>query len=466
MRNSDTLGRNALIAGGVVLATVVAAVGFGQIPVQTPVPQRPLELAGHTSMICPAARDVTALVASGREDGELEVGGLNPGTLQPTSTNTVTAHEELTGPMTVRAGGGQASASAAAVFANRDSGPDRGVTLGACPKPGGVHWFAGLGANDTMRSVIVLTNPDDRQVSVDVVFHGPDGEVATPGTRGIVVPAQESREIAVESYVSGDALVSAQVRARQGRVAAIVRDRAGGDRPRGATYVSGSVAPATHVVIPGLPDGPGDRNLVVVNPGERRTRVSVEVLGPDGTFVPVGGEDLAVNPKASAVLDLAPGLNGQTGAVRVTSDQPVTGAVVSTSTDDPNRQDLAVQPAVEPISGMGFAAAGVVPGLSSAVVATNTGDAEAVLPLRVVTTAGGQLAENALVVPAGQTRVWKLPESEDPGSVIAEVAPGSQVYASVLVSGDKGFDRMGTAPFLMPQPEAEGLAPEADPRVG
>lgn len=463
---TDSMGRNALIAGGAVLATVLATFGFGQLPLQPPEPVAPVEVEGRTTTICPAADDLAAVVASGREGGSLELGGLKAGVSQLGTTNAVTQYEELAEPLTVSAGGGQTRASAAGVHAQRDGGPDRGISLGTCTEPGGVHWFTGLGGNDEMRSVIILTNPDDAQVSVDVVFHGRDGEMATPGTRGIVVPAHETREVAVESHVSAPDLVSAQVRSRQGRVATIVADRAGGDQPKGATYASASTLPARSVVIPGVPDGPGGRRLVVVNPGDRRASVHVEILGPDGAFVPVGGEDVRVNPGASVEVDLAEGLAEQAGAVRLTSEQLVTGSVVSTSTDDPGRQDLAVQPSTPVLQGLGVAPVGVLPGVASSVVVTNAADTEAVLPLRVRNTAGEHVAENSLVVPAGSTRVWNLPESSEPGSVFADVTPGTELYAGVLLSSDKDFDRMATAPLIVPQPEAEGVEPEMDPGLG
>lgn len=462
----EQLGRAGIVAGGAVLVTLLASVGVGHLRVQTPVPAPPVEISGRSTVICPAEDGLAALVASAREDGALDVGGLAPGTDRPGTTNTVTAYDDLTGPLVIGATGPQSGASAAGVHANRDDGPDRGLSIGTCPEPGGLHWFSGLGGSDTMRSVIVLTNPDDRQVSVDVTLHGPDGELATPGTRGIVVPARETREVSVESYVDTDDLVSARVQARNGRVAAIVRDRAGGDTPRGATYAAESSLPAPDLVIPGVPDGPGGRRLVVVNPGERRTGIHVEVLGPDGTFVPVGGEQVPVNAGASVSVDLGPGLAEQAGAVRLTADQPITGAVVSTSSGDPNRQDLAVQPAAAPLRGMALAPVAALPGVSAAVIVSNTGTTEAVVPLRAVTAAGDQLAENQMVVPAGGTRVWQLPETGEPASVIATAPPGGALHAGVLLSSAEGFDRMATAPFVVPRARDEGPAPQPEPRLG
>ena len=46
------------------------------------------------------------------------------------------------------------------------------------------------------------------------------------------------------------------------------------------------------MVLPGVPEGAGARELVVVNPGSERAEVGVEVLGIEGPFAPIGAETL------------------------------------------------------------------------------------------------------------------------------------------------------------------------------
>lgn len=460
------IARNATFAAGALVVTLIGGFAVGQVPPQTPGRMPPVPVEGRSTTICPGAKDLDAMVVSDAEDGILDVGGLRPGPTEAAAMKGVSRFDDRDDPMVLSAAGGQTRASAAGVVARRDAGRDRGLTLGNCAAPASVHWFAGLGATDAMRSSILLSNPDDAQVQVDVVFHGRGGEIATPGTRGIVVPARETREVPVESHVSGDELVAAQVTTKRGRVTAIVQDRAGGDAPRGATYANAAAVPAPTQIIPGIPGGSGERRLVVVNPGERRTTVHAEVMGADGAFVPVGGEEIPVNAGAAVEVDLTSGFDSSPGGLRLTTDEPITAAVVSTSTDDQNRQDLAVQPATGPLAGASFAPVAVIPGMTASVLVSNPGATESVLPMKILLPSGETLAENTLVVPAGSTREWKIPESGQTGSLIAQIQPGAQLHAGVTISAGGDHEALGTAPFIVPVPMNEGIDPASAPRLG
>ena len=80
------------------------------------------------------------------------------------------------------------------------------------------------------------------------------------------------------------------------------------------------------------------------------------MLGLQGPYAPTGAETVEVAPESSATVDLAPGLAGEAGAVKLTSDQPVTGAVVSTSRRSGAQADLAIQSAAAPLVRTGVSA--------------------------------------------------------------------------------------------------------------
>ena len=124
------------------------------------------------------------------------------------------------------------------------------------------------------------------------------------------------------------------------------RSRSDGRTPIGADWQVPASAPATTAVIPGVPEGEGGRQLVVTNPTEARATVQVQVLGLQGPYAPTGAEIVELAPESTATVDLVTGLAGESGTVKLTSDQPVTGAVISTSERESAQPDLAVQSAM------------------------------------------------------------------------------------------------------------------------
>ena len=112
---------------------------------------------------------------------------------------------------------------------------------------------------------------------------------------------------------------------------------------------------------------------MVTNPGAERATVQVQVLGLQGPFAPAGAETVEVAPESTAAVDLAPGLPGEAGAIKLTSDQPVTGAVVSTSRRAAPRTDLAVQSAAPPLVRTGVSAVATTTAGSSELILSNGG---------------------------------------------------------------------------------------------
>lgn len=454
------------ITAAAVLLVLVAAFASASITPQVPRPVEPINVAGRSTVVCPTADGQDTYVASGREGGELAAGTLQSDPDQALSLNAVTELDPLDQPRVIAAQGGQTRGSGASVLAQRGDGPDRGISLSRCAEAGTSQWFVGLGATDDLRSEITLVNPDQTQVSVDLVFHGPNGEIATPGTRGIVVPAQGVREVPVEAHLDTPDLVAAEIRTQRGRVAATVTHRAGSDSPRGTAIGTSARLPEPVQIVPAIPGGPGRRTLVITNPSDRRATASIEVQGPNGPFVPVGGEQVAVNAAGTATVDLGPGLDQQGGGIRIEADQPITAAVVSTSSDDPNRQDIAVQPATDPLNAVSVAAVAAAPNAEAVVQITNAGDSEVTVPMRLILTNGQQAAETALVIPAHSTRPWVLPGVPEVGSVIADVPTGAPVHAGVQITTGGSFDGLGTSPLTVPEPVTEGIEPQPEAGLG
>ena len=128
------------------------------------------------------------------------------------------------------------------------------------------------------------------------------------------------------------------------------------------------------MIIPGVPEGAGARELVVANPGPTEPRSASRCSGSKVPSLPIGAETLVVPPESTASVGLTGGLAGQSGSIRLTSTQPVTAAVHAVSSVQGARPDLAVQPAVAPLSRTGVVALASVEGVDAEFVLSNGGD--------------------------------------------------------------------------------------------
>ena len=177
-----------------------------------------------------------------------------------------------------------------------------------CLAPGTSHWFSGVAATEDDRTELILTNADDAQAQVDLRFYGPAGRVVVPGSPGLVVEARSTRSVSLTSLVRAVGPLGVLVQSSQGRVSAVAkRTRSDGRTPIGADWQVPAGAPATTVVIPGVPEGVGGRQLVVTNPTERRASVQVQVLGLQGPYAPSGAEVIELAPESTGTSTWSPG---------------------------------------------------------------------------------------------------------------------------------------------------------------
>jgi len=209
------------------------------------------------------------------------------------------------------------------------SGRSRGLASTACAPAGSDFWFVGGGAVAGRVTRVVLVNPDVTSAIVDVIIHGPEGEIETPTTRGLVVPGQDRVVVRLDEVAPGVNGTAFHVIARSGRVGASVNDeqRVGLDTV-GTDWIPAAADPATTVYVPGILAGDGARVLSVVSTTENDAIVSVRVLAQDGSYAPFERNSIVVPAGAVTVLDMTPALpstpNGVLPAtLELTSDQPI-----------------------------------------------------------------------------------------------------------------------------------------------
>lgn len=457
------------------LATVVAA-GW-MVPPQTETVRPPPQvLVGRTSAVCaaasenPAATTVTAVAVrqAPEREGVLSAGEL--GTTEPplrlTEQGKAVRLDSPALPVVLRGEGVMATAGSGATLSTAETGVTAGLMSATCVPPATSQWFVGVGAEPGSRTDLVLTNPSDTQAVVDLRFYGSEGIVVVPGSPAVVVEAAGTRTVALEPIVDAVGPLTVHVRASEGRVAVQALDqRSVGPSPAGADWHPASTPPRRAVVIPNVPEGEGERQLVVTNPGRARSTVSVEVLGLQGAFTPVGAEQVEVAPESTATLDLEAGLAGLSGTVRLTSDRPVTAAVVAGSSREGAQPDFAVLASSTPLAQVAVAAVATTDGTDSEVLVSNSGDTEARVGLEVLTHEGVSLRTDEVLLAPGAASRRRL-TSPGPTYLVLSTPEGSAVRAGVVLRQSDGLVA-GLTVLPVASPDAASRAPAVrrDPGV-
>ena len=363
--------------------------------------------------------------------------------------------------------GVMATASSAAVFSEAIEGVDAGLMAAPCLAPGTSHWFSGLGASEADRTELILTNADDAQAQVDLRFYGRDGRVVVPGSPGLVIEARSSRTVSLTSLVTVDGPLGLAVQASEGRVTAVAkRTRSDGLSPVGVDWQVPTVAPALSVAIPGVPEDEGSRELVVTNPGTERASVTVQVLGLQGPYAPSGAETVDIPPESSAALDLAPGLAGEAGTVKLASDRPVTGAVISSSRRAGVPADFAVQSGSVPLVRTGVSALATTRSGDSELVLSNIGTRDTPVSFEVLSFDGVVLRSDDVLLGPDSTATRRL-TSTPPSYVVVRVPDASSVVGGVvLTQPEADVAGLATIPLISPDVASRAPRTELDPSVG
>lgn len=225
---------------------------------------------------------------------------------------------------------GPLAAGLSARQTTRAGGAQRGLSEVRCEAPRTSAWFAGGSTAVGAESTLVLVNADDTPALVDVTLFTSEGLAERRPGRGIAVRPRGRTIVPLDRLAPGQDVLSAHVVTQRGRVAAALRVvRSEGTIPRGAEWVPRAPAPTDELVVPGLPAGPGERSLLLANPGEDDTTVTLEVTTGDGQFVPAGMEQVSVPAGTTVLQDLSQVVATTPAAVLVRSTSgPVLAAGV------------------------------------------------------------------------------------------------------------------------------------------
>lgn len=223
--------------------------------------------------------------------------------------------------LVVRAAGPLAAGLELEQVTRGESGGERGLAGLRCGPPTPESWFVGGSSAVGDAALLVLANSDETPAIVDVTVWTGNGPVDPRPGMGISVPPRSRAAIGLDQLAPDQLLTGLRVAAQRGRVAAALRHaRFDGLTPRGVDWVPRAQPPATTVVVPGLPKGPGRRVVLVTNPGADPTLVSLRLTEVDRQVVPPGLDAIAVPAGTTVATDVTAWTNRSPGAVTVTSD--------------------------------------------------------------------------------------------------------------------------------------------------
>ena len=279
---------------------------------------------------------------------------------------------------------------------------DSGLASVRCAEPGSDLWFLGPGQQNGGSQVqLDLMNVDSTAASVDVSVINDGGQVQAGNDNGITVPPHQTVTESLSSVARGSGVVAIEVHTSIGRVAADVSAESHGV----TSWLPGTAAPSTRLVVPGVPPSGSTAGLFLADPGPSTAKVTVTAITPQGHISPFGSQSVDLPGQSASYVALSP-LGGTTAALQITSNVPVTGAVV-----------------VPGSSGPGVLTAATAPISEQAIVAGNT--------------SGAGMAASVLLSAPGAAAQVRLTEIA-PASRAGANGTSSSVTASQVVSVKAG----------------------------
>ncbi|WP_406286144.1 DUF5719 family protein [Embleya sp. NBC_00896] len=314
------------------------------------------------------------------------------------------------------------------------SGSGRGLAGLVCEAPTTDRWFVGTSTAENRDAYLYLSNSKDTPALVDIDVFGPNGPIDAEAGRGVTLAPGASQAILLRTLNPAAVFpgVAVHVVARTGRVGAAIRDQEG---TLGSDWLPSAAAPARNLVIPGLPglaEGAGNVQLVLVSPSGESTDVQISIAGKVNTFKPVEKESTEIRGNKVTVLDLGPVTRGDAGAIRLVSGRAdiIAGArvVQGTGTDT----EAAFLSATPELTGRAVIAENRTGGSVASTISLTAPKGAAKVKLTSIGDKGEPVSAD-VDVPAGTT--VQVPAPVPAGAtrfaVIAEPLPGSQPVHAV-----------------------------------
>jgi hypothetical protein len=343
------------------------------------------------------------------------------------------------------------------------STPDfTGFAAASCAEPSGSIWLVGGSTALGRTTLLTVSNPSSVDATLALTILGKDGPVSAPGMSGIVVKSGAQRVIPLAGFAPDLATPVVHVQASGGQVVAFLQESiVRGLDTGGVDLLGAGVAPATHLVIPGVRvlDAIGVSKALALSdwddvipavrvavPGAKNAKVQVSLVPQDASVHGLAFE-MDVNSGQVSELGLDSSADTDSGKVAIAdgtysvvldSDQPIVAGVRVSTAVDPASGDpaaAAVSDTSAPPSDFawfspaavltGDTAVTIAPGPSPMLSAMNPTKAAITLTL-----AGQDTPDLSLVVPAGGSASIAVASG---GSYLLKSAAG--LFAAISYAG-------------------------------
>lgn len=204
-----------------------------------------------------------------------------------------------------------------------------------CTLSNKTSWFVGGTANVTSQSKLILINSGLSDAIVDITSFSENGPTATVP---VTVKPSSEKVIRVDSLDPGANKIILKVETRSGRVISYLLDeRVRGLNNLGADFVFPISKPEEVLNIAAIPIKYGSvknvkHTLRIMTTGKVDATASVEIISPEGVFIPVGFGNISLRSQVAKELDLSDiDLGGKTFGVKVTGTQPIVAGVFAST---------------------------------------------------------------------------------------------------------------------------------------
>jgi hypothetical protein len=417
------------------------------------------DLSGALSSTTPVSGTVTSTVLLG--------GSSKTSVMHLSPTADVTAPKLKSEGVSFSTSGTLAADVVADELVETDDGRYRALAGGNCLAPATDWWFAGGNGKVGSTDRVFIANPSKTPAEVGITAWTPKGVVSTPRIAAIPVPPESKVRVGVFAFAPDIPIVALHVHANNGAVTAVLLDRrTNGLQAEGGDLVPPTLPPSRSQVIEGFAAGSGPRDLVVANPGYTDAQVSVKVVTTDGEYTPSSLQPFVVRAGRASLIDVSKALSGATGAILLSSDQPVIAEGRSTAAPGGRlRPEFFWIGATNPLAGPAGVAIGREPDGGACLLLLSAPKEAA--SVRVTTPTGGN---KVITVPAGHSTVVDITDTIKAKSgwwpfVVTPIG-SAPVYGVRVLHFDGAHGAMNTAEPLIPLPSPIPLPPvREDPRL-
>ena len=202
-----------------------------------------------------------------------------------------------------------------------------------CTISGPINWFVGGTANVTSQSKLIMINSGLSDALIDLTAYTENG---ASQSLPVTVKASSEKVVRIDSLSPGSDRIVLKVETRSGRITSYLLD----ERVRGLSNIGGDFVPAMseagkELVIAGLAVKLGSSSSIkhtlrLMSVGEVDASASVEIISPDGVYVPVGVGEISLNAQEVTDIDLSSVDFGSKGfALKISATEQIVASVLS-----------------------------------------------------------------------------------------------------------------------------------------